>query len=113
MNEEKIKRYSCTCPRYINGGELPREHELNYIMCLDADVTALESQLPPDRWETVTEWEKRTGEKYPEDGPVWLLVYGEITKWALFEFGRISHYSPGTICIPRIGMGKPPEVINE
>jgi hypothetical protein len=35
--------------------------------------------------ETVEQWEKRTGESYPDDGPVWLTIDSElwVTGWQL------------------------------
>lgn len=52
------------------------------------------SEIP--KYESVSEWEARTGEKYPDDGPVWALhqctsiggyiVKGEPKRWYLYTY---------------------------
>lgn len=110
MNEEKTKRYNEVELMATNISHAIKE------WCRGYQVAELESKLPPGRWETVKTWEERTGKKYPDDGPVWRRIItpgGHRTKWELLQYGAalvMSDWQENIV--PRIGMGKPHEVIN-
>ena len=54
---------------------------------------AIERLLSLPKHETVEQWEERTGETYPDDGPVWykpvtkynyeLIIYRKVKNWSI------------------------------
>lgn len=64
--------------------------------------------------ETVEEWEKRTGESYPDDAPVWAWIQGDdfhSDDWELMEYqwGKINVDFPTEQIIVANNNGKPAE----
>ena len=49
--------------------------------------------------ETVDQWEKRTGETYPDDGPVWIKTHVDLTlnsfRWVLSTYSGYSDWDIG------------------
>jgi hypothetical protein len=61
-------------------------------------------------FETLEQWEARTGEKYPDDGPVWVLV----KRWKHDDFVndwelQTLNQTKNTIKVIANKNGKPPE----
>jgi hypothetical protein len=69
------------------------------------------------KYETPEQFNKRTGDKWPDWAPVWVFVGGQISKWELHTFIEAKHceayygdehcHAEAIICA--IGKNKPPE----
>jgi hypothetical protein len=59
-------------------------------------IKALEELQAPPRWETPEQREKRTGDPWPDNAPVWARLDTTLPCWVLFTFsqamsGKIFH----------------------
>lgn len=103
MNSEEMKKHidNVDSVMYEKGVWSDKLHSWNQIKML------LES--PAEKWETVEEWEKRTGKVYPDCGPCFAKQYKN--KFCNFELGYYCDLvtnATSNIYVPRIGHGKPP-----
>jgi hypothetical protein len=72
------------------------------------DEALAELEAPP-RWETPDQWEKRTGEKWPDNGAVYalvLLLRGELI-WEVMSYDTATSAAEYIICATEAG--PPPE----
>jgi len=60
------------------------------------EMRFIESIINQPKHETVEQWEERTGETYPDDGPVWMLqIYPKLdnTWWSLVEYSEHKRWN--------------------
>lgn len=65
----------------------------------------------PETWETVEQWEKRTGKTYPDDGPIYVWTVNNPTclkRWRLMEYNYAKLYKDVCPLIIANHLGKPP-----
>lgn len=99
----KIEDYLEDLENMSNGPE-----SLPALACGNIRDLLKEFLAPAERWETVEDWEKRTGKVYPDDGPVWYKI-GNMKDYELgFNNNRRGYSISGIILVPLIGHGKPP-----
>jgi hypothetical protein len=67
---------------------------LDRIECARGAIETL-IPLPLPRWETPEQWEKRTGEAWPDDGAVYFThntLDGTNVSWAICTYEKYKHY---------------------
>lgn len=101
--ENKDEGYVCNYCKQSHGIECMLGHDPDCIVTLIEKMYKQidNEQVEIPKEETVQQWEKRTGETYPDDGPVWLksgtLYYDPRKKaWELMrhERAKTMDYTP-------------------
>ncbi len=68
-------------------------HNMDIIGC--SREKCEDYSMPTPKHETVDQWEKRTGETYPDDGPVYVWSVNNPTclkRWVLMEYSFSGWY---------------------
>ncbi|TET97705.1 MAG: hypothetical protein E3J23_08485 [Candidatus Stahlbacteria bacterium] len=76
----------------------------------EEDIIKLWNTRHEPTHETVDQWEERTGESYPDDGPVWGLYHNDMKstkKWKLYEHKKAIYNFTVSKCIVATHHGKP------
>lgn len=106
MNGKLIERYGylvvlqSECKSLVVGKSIKLTGYMTSIDAIESAILLLElikkiEDKPEPKHETVERWEKRTGETYPDDGPVWVnyqILKENRTEWKLTTYEDIKQW---------------------
>ncbi|MCP4988530.1 MAG: hypothetical protein GY928_21500 [Colwellia sp.] len=79
--------------QFIGQKKNKNSSDLKVISAIALVCGMAEEYLNTPKHETVEQWKNRTGESYPDDGPVWTFSPCE-KEWQLYSLKELEH----TIC---------------